>query len=73
MAEMTRDGKWTLDKFAVQDVDVVFPTEDIAVIAYKVHQTGAIRGKPMDLNASDSTTWVRDGGSGSARCTPRPF
>jgi len=62
-AEMTRDGKWRLDAFKFSDVDVTFPTKDVAVIAYKVHQTGEMKGKPMDLNAADSTTWVRAGSS----------
>ena len=61
--EMTREGQWTLDRFDLTDVDVTFPTDDVAVIAYKVHQTGEMKGRPMDLNAADSTTWVRDGGA----------
>ena len=60
--EMTRKGEWSLDAFEFSDVDVIFPTEDVAVIAYKVHQTGEMKNKPMDLHAADSTTWVRDGG-----------
>jgi ketosteroid isomerase-like protein len=62
-AEMTRDGQWTLDSFEFKDVDVVFPNADTAVIAYKVHQTGSMTGKPMDLSAADSSVWARDGGS----------
>ena len=62
-AEMTRDCQWRLDAFDLTDVDVTFPTDDVAVIAYKVHQTGEMKGRPMDLNAADSTTWVRDGDS----------
>ena len=59
--EMTRDGKWTLDEFEFKDVDVVFPSDDVAVIAYTVHQTGTMGDKPMDLTCADSSTWVRDG------------
>ena len=62
-AEMTRDGQWTLDNFEFSDVNVTFPTDDVGVIAYKVHQTGEMKGKPMDLNAADSTTWLREGDS----------
>ena len=62
-AEMTREGQWRLDDFRFSDVDVTFPTNDVAVIAYKVRQKGEMKGKPMDLNAADSTTWVRDGAS----------
>ena len=61
-AQMTRDGKWTLDKFDFSDVSVVCPSDDVAVIAYKVHQTGSTGEKPMDLNCADASTWVREGG-----------
>lgn len=60
-AEMTRDGQWRLDDFKFSDVDVVFPSEAVAVIAYKVRQTGEMKGRPMDMTCADSSTWVRDG------------
>ena len=60
-AQLTRDGDWRLDEFSMSDVDVIFPSDDVAVIAYKVHQTGEMKSRPMDLHAADSTTWVRDG------------
>ena len=60
-AAMMKDGKWTLDEFEFSDVNVVFPNEDTGIIAYKVHQTGTMKDKPMDLNCADSTIWVRDG------------
>ena len=58
---MTEEGSWELDKFEFSDVQVIFPVEDTAIIAYKVHQTGTMKDQPMDLNCADSTTWVRDG------------
>ncbi|MEO5708073.1 MAG: nuclear transport factor 2 family protein [Alteraurantiacibacter sp.] len=59
--EMTKDGKWTLDSFEFSDVLVSFPNDTTAVVAYKVHQTGSMDGKPMDLNCADTSTWVKDG------------
>ena len=56
---MTEQGEWNLDKFEFSDVQVIFPAEDTAIIAYKVHQTGSMKGEKMDLNCADSTTWVR--------------
>jgi ketosteroid isomerase-like protein len=61
--KLTREGDWTLETFEFSDVDVIFPTNDVAVITYKVHQTGEHQGKPMDLHAADSTAWARDGGT----------
>ena len=59
--QMTEQGDWDLDEFEFSDVQVIFPVEDTAIIAYKVHQTGTMKGKEMDLHCADSTTWVRDG------------
>ena len=59
---MTEAGDWDLDAFEFSDVQVIFPVDDTAIIAYKVHQTGTMKGAEMDLNCADSTTWVRDNG-----------
>jgi ketosteroid isomerase-like protein len=60
--EMTRDGEWTLSGFDFKDVQVVFPTKDVAVIGYTAHQTGDLKGEKMDLRCVDTSTWVqRDG------------
>jgi ketosteroid isomerase-like protein len=58
---MTEQGDWELEDFELSDVQVIFPVEDTAIIAYKVHQTGTMKDQPMDLNCADSTTWVREG------------
>jgi len=58
---MTEQGDWDLKAFEFSDVEVIFPQDETAIIAYKVHQTGTLKGGPMDLNCADSTTWVRDG------------
>ncbi len=59
---MTRDGKWELDSFEFDDVEVIFPSDALAVVAYKVHQKGTLKGKKMDMTCADSTTWVHRGG-----------
>ena len=61
-AQMTRDGQWTLDDFELNKVEVVRPTEDSAIIAYEVRQTGDLKGQPMDLRCADSSVWVKEGG-----------
>jgi hypothetical protein len=58
---MTEEGNWELEDFEFSDVQVIFPNEDTAIIAYEVHQTGTMKDKAMDLRCADSTTWVRDG------------
>jgi ketosteroid isomerase-like protein len=59
--QMMQDGQWTLDTFEFSDLKVIFPAEDTAVVAYKVHQKGELKGEPMDLQCADSTAWVKDG------------
>lgn len=61
--QLMREAPWTLDRFEMSDVDVAFPSNDVAIITYKVHETGEMEGKPMDMVAADSTVWARDGDS----------
>jgi ketosteroid isomerase-like protein len=58
---MAEDGNWRLDSFKFMDLNVIFPTDDTAIVAYKVRQKGELRGETMDMLCADSTTWVRDG------------
>ena len=58
---MNEQGEWELDEFEFSDVQVIFPQEETAIIAYKVRQTGSMKGQNMDLNCADSATWVKDG------------
>ena len=60
-AEMTDKGDWELKAFDFSDIDVIMPNDDTAVIAYKVHQQGTMKGDKMDMKCADSSTWVRDG------------
>ncbi len=66
--EMTRNNKWALETFEFSDVDVIFPSDDVAVIAYTVHQTGTIHDGPMDLTCVDASTWVRNGDGEEWKC-----
>lgn len=59
--QMTEDGQWTLDSFTFSDLEVIFPSEETAIVAYKIRQKGEMGGRAMDLNCADSTTWIRSG------------
>ena len=61
-AKETREGQWRLDDFELKDMEVLFPTEDVGIVIYKAHETGELKGKPMDMEAADSSVWVREGG-----------
>jgi len=61
-ADMLQAGGWTLHSFDLSEVQVRVLSEDVAVLAYKVKETMTVEGKPLTLEASDSSTWVkRDG------------
>ena len=66
MGAMTESGKWTLNSYAFDDVEVVTPAADVAIIAYTVSQNVTMDGKTQDLRAADSSTWIR--GQGGWEC-----
>ena len=59
MGKMTEDGNWTLESYAFDDIQVSTPAPDVAIIAYTVRQKVIMDGKPQDLRAADSSTWIR--------------
>jgi ketosteroid isomerase-like protein len=58
-AGMLQAGGWTLHEFTLSDVQIRVLNEDVAIVAYKVKETLTVDGKPLTLEASDSSTWVR--------------
>lgn len=61
MGKMTEEGKWTLDSYALSDIEVATPTPDVAIIAYTVRQKVIMDGRAQDMKAADSSVWVRGG------------
>ena len=59
MGEMTESGDWSLDSYDFSDVEVINPTDNVAIIAYKVKQNVTMDGKTQQLHAADSSTWIR--------------
>jgi len=59
MGKMTEEGDWTLESYDFSDVEVITPTDDVAIIAYKVKQKVTMNGKKQELSAADSSTWIR--------------
>jgi len=63
--EMAEHGSMGLKSFKLSDMNVVFPTEDTAVVTYKVEQTMAARGqndKTTQRAMADSSVWVHKDG-----------
>lgn len=62
-AKMLENPKSGLVKFTLSDMEVLFPTDDIAIATYKANQTMAMDGKELTQDVFDSSTWVRMGGT----------
>jgi hypothetical protein len=61
-AGMMQAPKWKLHDYKFEKPIVIFPAEDVAIIAYKVIEHLTVEGKPLTLEASDASTWVRHDG-----------
>jgi len=63
--QMAEKGSMVLQDYQLRDMQVTFPTEDVAVLTYKVKQTLGTRGKNERevQEMADSSVWVRSNGS----------
>lgn len=59
IGKMTEEGDWTLESYAFDNVEVVTPSPDVAIIAYTVNQKVTMKGKPQNMHAAEISTWVR--------------
>lgn len=60
--KMQLDPSHKLIDFKLSDMDVLFPSDDVAIATYKVEQKVEYDGKPMQMQAVDSSTWLKSGG-----------
>jgi hypothetical protein len=64
MGKMMQAGSYVLEHFDLgQDAQIRMLSDDIAIIAYKVHERLRVDGKPVDLHAADCSTWIRKNGT----------
>ena len=63
LAGMMRATSFTLDAFEVKDgAEVRMLRDDVALIAYQVHELLTVAGQKVSLDAADTSIWVkRDG------------
>ena len=62
MADMLRNAPYILNDFELKDPEVRQLRDDVAVLAYKVHEDLTVDGEPVKLEAADASTWVRRDG-----------
>ena len=62
-SKMLEGGAWTIRDFTLgDDVQVRRLTDDVAIIAYRIRESLTVDGKPVTMEASDASVWVkRDG------------
>jgi ketosteroid isomerase-like protein len=62
-AAMLKASPYTLRRFKIKDgAEVRLVRDDVAIVAYQVHEELTVDGKPVTLDAADSSTWVRRDG-----------
>jgi uncharacterized protein (TIGR02246 family) len=61
-AKMMEAPSWTLHEYTFTKPKVIFPSDDVAIIAYKVTEKLTVEGKPLTLEATDASTWVHQNG-----------
>ncbi len=62
MADLMRSATYTLHEFKLDEPHVRFVTDDVAVVAYKIHEELTVDGKSVKLDAAEASTWVRRDG-----------
>ena len=59
---MLTDPSWSIEAYDISDVQARMLSDDVAIVAYKVREDLTVEGKPLTLEAADSSTWVRRNG-----------
>lgn len=59
MQMMSAGSNWKLEGFEISNPIVQPITDDVVGVAYKVSERLIVDGKPVTLDAAESSTWVR--------------
>jgi hypothetical protein len=63
LGEMMKAASYELNDFELsKDVQIRKLSNDVAIVAYKVREELTVEGKPVTLEAAESSTWVRRDG-----------
>ena len=62
--KMLEKGTMVIKSFELNDMNVIFPSDDTALVTYKAKQSVSTRGKPEQLNQemADASVWTRQDG-----------
>lgn len=59
---MMSGARYTLHAFEIRESKVRQAGDDIALMAYKVHEDLTVDGEKVSMDAADTSVWVRRGG-----------
>lgn len=62
LAGMMKNARYELQDFSLGDLRVRMVTDDVVVVAYKVKEDLTVDGDKVNLEAFDSSVWVRRDG-----------
>ena len=60
--KMMKGASYRLHEFEIKDSEVRLLKEDVALVAYKVHEELTVDGGKVSMDAADSSVWVRRDG-----------
>lgn len=60
--KMMKDSKCTVSDYELKKAEVRLLSDDVACLAYEVHEDLIVDGKKASLDASDTSVWVRRDG-----------
>ncbi len=62
LSDMLKNAPYTLHSFELKEEQVRELQDDVAILAYTVHEELTVDGKPLQLDAADASTWIRRDG-----------
>jgi len=62
LAGIMESATYKLEEFELKDVQTLMVEDDVAILGYKVREKLVVDGKPVTLDAADTSTWVRRDG-----------
>ena len=62
LSDMLQSAPYTLHSFELKEPEVHQVRDDVAILAYNVHEELTVDGRRVKLDAADASTWVRRDG-----------
>lgn len=57
--KMASSDRMKLLDYSISEMDVLFPTDDVAIATYRVAQTVEADGRKTQMDVYDSSTWLK--------------